>query len=151
MAMLNMKTLTMKNPLEMVLLALFVLYLVFPVATPFRLAPYVDSGLGLLVVLAVVVFLFMYSHPVLAVVYVFVAYELIRRSSLVTGRTAYIQYTPTQQKRDQEMARMNPPAEVTLEENVVAAMAPVGHPMDGEFMETVFKPVADPVHSASMV
>ena len=141
----------MKNPLEMVLLVLFVIYLMFPINTPGFLAPMVDSSLGMVGIFAIVLFLFMYSHPLLAILYVFVAYELIRRSTQVTGRTSsYIQFTPTQEKRDANMQAMNVPKEESLEEAVVSQMAPVPH-TSVDFLETEFKPLAEDVHHASII
>ena len=149
--MMNMKSMMMKNPLEMVLLVLFIIYLVFPVNTPVFLAPMVDSSLGMVTIFAIVLFLFMYSHPLLAILYVFVAYELIRRSTQVTGRTSsYIQFTPSQEKRDANMQAMNVPKEESLEEAVVSQMAPVPH-NSADFLETEFKPLAEDVHHASMI
>jgi predicted membrane protein len=150
MKMPNMKSMMMKNPLEMVLLVLFIIYLVFPVNTPAFLAPMVDSSLGMVGIFAVVLFLFMYSHPLLAILYIFVAYELIRRSTQVSGRTAYLQFTPSEEKRSANMQAMNPPQEETLEEAVVSQMAPVPH-TSTDFLETEFKPLAEDVHHASMI
>jgi len=92
----------------------------------------------------------MYSHPLLAIIYVLVAYELIRRSTVVSGRTAYIQYTPTQAKRDEDIRAMNPPQAVTSEEDMVTMMAPMGQP-GGDYLETAFRPVSDNIHQASMI
>ena len=147
---MSLKSLSMKNPLEMILLAMFIIYLVFPISTPKCIAPMIDSSLGMVAIFAIVLFLFIYCHPLLAIMYIFVAYELIRRSTIVSGRTAYIQFTPTQEKRDANMRAMNPPKEISLEEDMVTKMAPVGYPMS-EYMETVFKPIADNVHQASLI
>jgi predicted membrane protein len=150
MKMPNMKSMMMKNPLEMVLLVLFIIYLVFPVNTPAFLAPMVDSSLGMVGIFAVVLFLFIYSHPLLAILYIFVAYELIRRSTQVTGKSAYIQFTPSEEKRNANMQAMNPPKEESLEEAVVSQMAPVPH-TSADFLETEFKPLAEDVHHASII
>ena len=141
----------MKNPLEMILFVLFIVYLILPIATPKVLSPYIDSALGISIIFALILFMFFYSHPLLAILFVFVAYELVRRSSWVTGRTAYIQYTPTQQKKDAEMRAMNPPQELTLEQDMVAKMAPQ-RTVGSDSLETSFKPVASkPIYSVSAV
>lgn len=141
----------MKNPLEMILFVLFIVYLLLPISTPRLLAPYIDSAMGMSLIFALILFMFFYSHPLLAILFIFVAYELVRRSSWVTGRTAYIQYTPTQKKRDAAMRAMNPADEITLEQDMVSKMAPqltVG----SDSLETSFKPVASkPVYSMSAV
>ncbi len=67
--------------IEIVVLVLFVFYLVFPIPTPRPIAPYIESPLGMIGILAVLIYLFLYSNPILAVLYIFVGYELLRRSS----------------------------------------------------------------------
>jgi predicted membrane protein len=143
----KMKEWMPKNPLELILLVLFAIYLLFPISTPRILAPYIDSTMGLCVVFALIVFMFLYSHPLLAILFILVAYELVRRSSLITGRTAYIQYTPTQEKKDAKMRAMNPPQEVTLEQDMVAKMAPQ-LAVDNDMMDVAFKPAPEKVKFA---
>lgn len=141
----------MKNPLEMILFVLFLIYLLLPISTPRLIAPFVDSAVGLTVIFALILFMFFYSHPLLAILFLFVAYELVRRSSWVTGRTAYIQYTPTQAKKDAAMRAMNPPQEMTLEQDMVAKMAPQ-RTVDADDYDTGFKPAASkPVYAVSTV
>jgi hypothetical protein len=131
----------------------FFVFIVFPIGVPESISKMVDSSLGMLSIFIVTVFLFLYTHPVLAILYVFVAYELIRRSSRVTGKTAYIQYTPTQEKRDAYMKAMNPPKIFTLEEEMVSQMAPIIVPdtTPSQHVETSFRPVADSIGNASMI
>jgi hypothetical protein len=138
------------SSLESSLLVVFILYLVLPIQTPQVLAGTVDSPLGMLVIFIVTIYLFFYSNPVLAIVYVFVAYELLRRSSQVTGRVGIVQYTPTQVKKDSEMRAMNPPVVETLEEQVVQKMAPIGRSDPIVYTSSTFKPVAEKIDGASM-
>ena len=137
-------------PLELVLFVLFVIYLVFPIQSPEWIAHMVDSSLGMTTIFCITVFLFFYAHPFLAILYVFVAFELIRRSAHLSGRTTYIQYTPSQEKRDAYMKAMNPPIEYTLEEEVVSTMG--GRPSgNGNYVDSEFKPVSENVHNAFMI
>ena len=131
------------SSLESSLLVVFILYLVLPIQTPQVLAGAVDSPLGMLAIFIVTIYLFFYSNPVLAIVYVFVAYELLRRSSQVTGRVGIVQYTPTQVKKDSELRAMNPPVVETLEEQVVQKMAPIGRSDPIVYTSSTFKPVAE--------
>lgn len=66
---------------EIVVLLLFILYIVFPVPVPRAVGPYIESPIGMILILAVLVFLFIYSNPILAVLFIFVGYELLRRSA----------------------------------------------------------------------
>jgi hypothetical protein len=138
------------SPKEAVLFVIFVLYIIFPVNTPAWFAPYVDSALGMVFMFCVTVALFLYTNPILGVLYIFVAYELLRRSANVTGRAAIIQYTPTQVKKDVEIKAMNTPTYTTLEEVVIAERAPIGVSDPIKFVDSGFKPIADKVVGASM-
>jgi len=110
----------------------------------------VDSSLGMLTVFVVTVYLFFNVNPVVAVVYIFVAYELLRRSSNKTGRVTIVQHTPSQAKKDSEMVAMNPKQSTTLEEELVQQMAPIGQSDSSVYVTTSFKPVADKVGEASL-
>lgn len=131
------------SPLELVLFVVFVLYIVFPIDVPYLVASWMDSTLGMILLFCIGVYLFMHTTPILGVLFIFVAYELIRRTTAVTGRTAIIEYTPTQVKKDVELAKMNPPQERTLEEDMVDLRAPIGRGNVSEYVESSFKPVSD--------
>ena len=139
-------------PLEIVLFVLFVIYLVFPIQTPEWIADIIDSSFGMTMIFCITVFLFFYAHPFLAILYVFVAFELIRRSARISGKSAYIQYTPSQEKKDAYMKAMNPPLETSLEETVISEMAPIGRGAGNlMYVDTEFKPVSENIHSAFMI
>jgi uncharacterized membrane protein (DUF485 family) len=137
------------SQLEIILLVTFILYIVLPIQTPDFLAGAVDSSLGMLTIFIVTIYLFFHVNPILAVVYIFVAYELLRRSANKTGRVTMIKYTPTQAKKDAELKAMNPPQPETLEEQVIQKMAPIGHSEPSIFTSSTFKPVADNTKNAS--
>jgi len=137
------------SPLEIILFIIFVLYIVFPFDTPPSIAYMVDSPLGMISIFCITVYLFFYTNPVLGILYIFVAYELLRRSSNVTGRTAIIEYTPSQAKKDVELKHMNPPVEKTLEEEIIDVRAPVGKSSSVEIVNSDFKPVADRIVSGA--
>jgi hypothetical protein len=139
-----------KSPIEYVFFIIFVSYLVIPIETPPLLAKLIDSPLGIIGLFLITVALFIYTHPILGVLYIFVAYELIRRSTTTNlGKISYIQYTPTQKTRDEDIKKMNPSVETTLEESVVLKMSPIGHGNMTSFLDTTFKPIAEKTHSAS--
>jgi len=115
------------SPLEIAALVIFIVYIVFPFKTPLFLAGVVNTPIGLLVVLIITLYLFFYTNPILAVVYIFVAYELIRRTSLVKVAASdnyMVRSSPSEAERTLEMTHMNPAHKVTLEEDVVSKMAP---------------------------
>jgi len=151
---------------EMSLLIVFIIYVIFPISTPEILVPIVDSPLGYLSVFIITVGLFVYTSPLLGIIYIFVAYELIRRSSLhsvqnkphSTQDVIPTRYMPThlpkpipeQSAKEAEMARMNPERETTLEEEIVQLRAPIGKSDNVKYTESTFKPVATDVLGASM-
>ena len=130
--------------LETILLVVFILYIVLPIQTPNFLAGAIDSSLGMLSIFIITVYLFFHVNPILAVVYIFVAYELLRRSCKITGQTPIVEYTPTQVKKDQYMKEMNPPTHVvSLEEEIIHQMAPIGKSDPTTYIDTSYKPIAD--------
>ena len=115
------------SPLETATLIVFVVYIIFPFKTPFFLAGIINTPIGLLVALVLTLYLFFYTNPILGVVFIFVAYELIRRSSLVkiaASDNYMIRSSTSEAERTFEMKKMNPSPSVTLEEDVIAKMAP---------------------------
>lgn len=138
------------SQVEMIALAVFVLYIVLPIENPSFISNMVDTPLGMVGVLAVTLYLFFNANPLVAILYVFVAYELLRRSAKQTGKAAIQEHTPSQIKKDVKMQKMNPVKKETLEEEMVEKMAPIGHSDPVVFSESAFKPVAEDVGTASM-
>ena len=146
------------KPVEILVFIVFALYLVFPITTPGTLSPYIESPLGLLVLFCAMVAMFVYSSPVLAVLFVFVAYTLLRRSATVRNKTHYIQKTKEtgEKKRDvqKQVDKATPPTETprtvdirikdepTLEEIVVQERAPIGRSEPVNFLHSSYKPVS---------
>jgi predicted membrane protein len=138
------------SQLEILLLVIFILYIVLPIQTPDFLAGAINSSLGMLFIFIVTVYLFFHVNPIFAVVYIFVAYELLRRSGNKVGNVTLLQYTPTQAKKDAELKAMNPAKAETLEEQIVQKMAPIGHSDPSVFTSSSYKPIADNIKNASM-
>lgn len=136
--------------LEMVLALLFVLYIVLPVEMPDLISQLIDGSIGMLVLFGLAVYMFFNVNPVLAVLFVFVAYELLRRSSKTTGREVIMKHTPSQAKKDEKMKKMNPVKKETLEEEIVDKMAPVGKSEMLSYVTSSFSPVAEEVNGASV-
>jgi hypothetical protein len=138
------------STLEISTLVVFAFYLIMPIQMPAPVANMVDSPLGMLGIFLITIFLFFNANPLLAILYVFVAYELMRRSSNVTGRVEMVRYTPSQIKKDSQMKAMNPKKTKSLEEDVVEQMAPIGHSDISVYSTSTFKPVAEKIGTASL-
>lgn len=148
-----MKFLSFMNSLtnvETAVIIALISYLALPVQLPDMFANMVDSPMGTIGIFILSVYLFFNANPLIAVLFVFVAYEMFRRSSNATGKAAMIKYTPTQARKDEKMKKMNPTKTTSLEEEVVNEMAPVGKSDISVFTTSTYKPVADNVGSASM-
>jgi hypothetical protein len=136
--------------LELTVAAVLVLYIVLPINAPIMVCDLVDGPIGMVAVFTAAVYLFLYANPILAVLFVFAGYELLRRCCNVTGKAVIMKHTPTQAKKDKKMKKMNPPMKATLEEQMVEQMAPVGKSEPSVFMSSGFSPVAENVGSASV-
>ena len=160
------------SPAEILALIVFVLYIVLPVPTPSSISPYVNSPLGLIVIFCITVALFVYTHPAVAILYIFVAYFLLSRSvtnKSGASKTAYLQYTPSKSEGkaeiQQQIKEAAPPSQdqvigqtgvvesrqPTLEEDVVNKMAPIGKSDPVMFTATSYSPVATNVRGAANV
>ena len=164
---MNFKSLKKIDIYEALVLVVFVLYLIFPINTPSSISPYVESPVGLLLIFAISISLFVYSHPCLAVLYLFVAYTLLRRSSTVKNNVNFVQYTKTnkQNKNDavKQVTEATPPTEearnvnpggsqpVTLEEEIVLEKAPIGVSDKISFVQSTYKPVSTNTNGVSFI
>ena len=131
------------------MLVLFVIYLVLDIYPPELLASYIDTSLGMVGILLTTLYVFMNFNPILGVVFLFVAYEIVRRSARVNNRVPMMLHTPSQAKKDAELALMNPVASSSLEEDVVHQMAPVGKSSLISYTMSEYKPVSTDIHNAS--
>ena len=140
------------SALDYLLIALFVLFLILQIEIPAFLAEWIDTPVGIASVIIVALYMFLYTNPILGVLSLIVAYEILRRSSKKTGRYALTQFLPTQDIRNTEMRAMNPIKKTTLEEEMVDKMAPIGvSNQSGGVIETPFRPVSEDTYGASAV
>ena len=111
--------------------------------------------------------LFIYSHPIVAILFLFVAYTLLRRSSVTQPKVAYVQHTQETRKKmkdaQKELEMATPPhhkvkkadmrAEQpkSLEEEIVEEKSPVGVSGKITMVDTTFLPVSTNVTGTSKV
>ena len=132
---------------ELVLVVLMVVYLIMGYKTPDPIANLVDTLVGKIVIFLVVVYLFLHSNPILAVLALFVAFDLIRRSSMVTGIDALQKYAPTEEKKRSQFTAFNQ-FPYTLEQEVVKKMAPIVQ-SGSTLTKPSYKPMLENLHDAS--
>lgn len=132
---------------QLVLAFLLVVYLVMGFKTPDAVANVVDTLVGKVVIFMIIVCLFMNCHPILAVVALFVAFDLIRRSSMTTGLDALQRFVPTEEKKNSQFTAFNQ-FPYTLEQEMVAKMTPVMQP-GSSISQASYKPLLDNLHDAT--
>ena len=144
------------SPLELALFIVFVIYIVLPIQTPSVLVGYVDSPLGLLTMFIITIYLFTYMNPLLGIIYIFVAYEVISRTSkLRKNEVDVVHKDPVYKDNNQELSYTNEsvnmlPMQTTLEEEIVAQMAPTSTIADEIPNVDTFQPNLDKIAGASM-
>jgi hypothetical protein len=134
---------------EFVLAILLVIYLVMGFKTPDTVANAVDTLPGKVVIIVIVISLFTYYHPVLAVIAMFAAFDLIRRSSESTGLDSLQKYVPTEEKKVSQFNAYNQ-FPYTLEQEMVSKMVPMRN-SGTSITQSSFKPVLDDLHNAVSV
>lgn len=134
---------------ELVLVVLMIVYLVLGFKTPESIASIIDTMVGKVIVVLIVLYLVMHTNPILAVVAAFVAFDLMRRSSMTTGLGSLSAYAPTEEKKMSQFTAFNQ-FPYTLEQEVVAKMAPIvrsGAPL----ISASYKPLLDNLHDAAPI
>jgi hypothetical protein len=138
-----------KNIPQLILTLLFVLYLVLGYQMPSSIAEKIDTTSGKIVVVVVALLLFAFSNPILGIVGLIVAYELIKRSSITTGTDALAKYYPTEEKKWSPFTAENQ-FPYTLEQEVVSKMAPV-RTTDAVSSPASFIPILDDTYDAAPI
>ena len=132
---------------ETVLIVILIIYLLMGLETPEPVANLVDTLVGKISIFLIVIYLFMNCNPILAVLALFVAFDLIRRSSMVTGIDALQKYAPTEKKKSSQFTAFNQ-FPYTLEQEVVKKMAPIVQ-SGRTLTKPSYKPMLDNLHDAS--
>jgi hypothetical protein len=135
-----------KNMPQLVLSVLFVIYLVMGYKMPEGVAPIIDSTAGKIIIVLVALMLFAYSNPILGVLALLVAYQMIKVASIKTGMAGLEQYYPTEQKKwtPYTAAHQFP---YTLEQEMVKNMTT--QKFNTDYVKMPFSPTLDDTHDAS--
>lgn len=140
------------KPVEIGALLLFILFIILPFKLPSVIANVFDSPFGLIFLFVTTLYLFYYRNPILGVIFILVAYELIRRSSEKTN-VNYVgdnNNNVTQQVKDVELEKLNPVQPESLEEEVINKMVPARNEFIKGDSLSDFKPNLDSTIAASM-
>ena len=137
-----------ENFSQLLLLIVLVIYIVFNIQTPSSIAPYIDNIYSNVIIILLAFFTLMHVNPILGIIALFAAYELIRRSADATGTTTIKKYLPSQSKTNQHLNAFNQ-FPVTLEEQMVKKMAPLVQSSGPSQLD--YKPMDDNAHQAMSV
>ena len=132
-----------QNMGQLILVVLFIIYLIMGYKTPGPLADVVDTIYGRVVVVMIAIILLIKCHPVLGVLALFVAFELIRRSK----SDAVNQYIPSEGQKNGQFTAFNQ-FPYTLEQEVVNKMAPIMK-TGTSINPPSYKPLLDNLYDAS--
>lgn len=131
---------------ELVLSALFVIYLVMDFKMPESVATLIDTPIGKIVVGLIALLLFGYSNPVLGVLALLVGYQMIRRASVKTGMAGLEEYYPTEEKKWSPFTATHQ-FPYTLEQEMVKKMTT--QKFNTEYVKAPYRPTLDDTHEAS--
>lgn len=134
---------------ELVLGGLFVVYSGFDIQSPDFLNEFANSSIGVIVIMACAVSLFLYLNPIVAILGLVACYELIRRArggSLVTP-DEMISYLPKSQPDCRNLNAYNQFTN-TLEQEMVSKMAPLTGPSVGAVS---YRPEMEDDHGATPI
>jgi hypothetical protein len=137
-----------KHVPQFVLSILFVIYLLVGYKMPEGVAQVIDTSIGKVVVAVVSLLLFAYGNPILGVLGLLVAYQLIQSAAVKTGMAALEQYYPTEEKK---WSPFSPAHQFpyTLEQEVVKNMTT--QKFNTEYVKAPWRPVLDDTHDATFV
>ena len=137
-----------RNMSQLVLVVLFIIYLLMGYKTPASVATMIDTTVGKIVVALIALLLFAYSNPILGVLGIFVAYQLVRGASIKTGMAGLEEYYPTEEKK---WSPFTPAHQFpyTLEQEMVKKMAP--QKFNTNYVKATYKPTLDDTYDAASV
>ena len=138
-----------ENRSELILTIILIVYLILGLKTPEPLAFLVNNILGKIVIVSIVIYMFLHMNPILAVITLVAAFDLIRRSSSSMYNNLIQTYIPSEESKMNQFTAFNQ-FPYTLEQEVVKKMAPIVQ--SGSVLNKAsYHPLLDNLHDASPV
>ncbi len=134
-----------------ILSLVLILFIIFPVDIPKELGSLVDSVLGKIVVVVIVLNLFM-ANPVLGAIGAVSGYELVKRSAGHAGAesTSMAKFIPSEKIKTSNLNIYNQ-FPITVEEIVIKNKLPYSFNLSNPPDHASYKPIQDDTHEASTV
>jgi hypothetical protein len=137
-----------KNMPQLVLTVLFIIYLVMGYKMPEGVATIIDTPVGKIAVAVIALMLFAYSNPVLGVLSLLVAYQMIKGASIKTGMAGLEEFYPTEEKKWSPFTAAHQ-FPYTLEQEVVKNMTT--QKFNTSYVKAPFRPTLDDTHDAALL
>lgn len=132
---------------ELILTIIFIIYLILGYNTPQPIAFLVDNIVGKIVIFIIVIYMFLHMNPILAVIALFVAFDLMRRSSMSVDNKIMQSYIPSEENKMNQFTAFNQ-FPYTLEQEVVKKMAPIVQ-SGSTLKKASYKPMLENLYGAS--
>jgi hypothetical protein len=134
---------------EFLLTILIAIYLVVGWKTPQPISNLLNTIIGKLILLCIVIFLFCYSNPFLAILALYAAFHLISKSGMNTELRAMQQFIPSENVKMGEFSAWNQ-FPYTLEQEIVKKMAPIVR-SGSSLMKATYKPLLEGPENVSAI
>jgi hypothetical protein len=132
---------------QLILTIILIVYLILGLQTPQPIAFLVNNIVGKIVIFLIVIYMFLHTNPILAVISLVAAFDLIRRSSTTVYNDLLQTYIPSEENKMGQFTAFNQ-FPYTLEQEVVKKMAPIVQ--SGSVMNKAsYNPLLDNLHDAS--
>ena len=134
-----------------VLSLVLIMFIIFPINIPKELGSLVDSVLGKIVVVVIVLNLFI-TNPVLGAIGAVAGYELIKRSAGMAGADSTLmgKFVPSEKSKTSNLNMYNQ-FPVTVEEIVIKSKLPYSFNLSNPTDSAGYKPIQEDTHEASTV
>lgn len=109
-----------KKTAEIILALLFVLYILLNLQPSLLVATMIDNVLGKILIFLIVIYLFINKCYLLGILSIWVFYDLIKKSGVITG-SDLARYIPSEKKKFSNLTSYNQ-FPYTLEQEVVSKM-----------------------------
>ena len=134
-----------KNIGQLILDILFIIFLLSNFSVPYSLAKIIDTKIAVVIIVVILILLVCYVNPLVSILAVLVAYELMKRSATMVGKTNLEDYYPVQEKK---LSPFNSHHQFpyTLEQEVVNKMTK--NVFNSTPSKASYKPVVDNTYNA---
>ena len=132
---------------QLILTIILIIYLILGLQTPQPVAFLVNNIVGKIIILLIVIYMFLHMNPILAVISLVAAFDLIRRSSITSYNDLIQNYIPSEENKMSQFTAFNQ-FPYTLEQEVVKKMAPIVQ-SGSVLTKASYHPLLDNLYDAS--